>query len=283
MDMQGMSYFAAPGDNGAFISTNPLYPILMASANPPPPFAHDPVCEPLADPGGTQCFDTVNLMTIVGGTQSASKTGTYTGCVTEAVWKTIPAPGRKPSRATAKTSPTLGWALAASARMFRCLRFSRPLSSKTKQRIDDEPEHPGRLGDGRRHLDNQQQWHPAHAPGEPAPRRSSGPALPPPSFTSSERTRRPRSGLKVCSNNYLYTLGQGPHYTSDFFGCHERDESTRTPADPTPLAGGAGLRPCDRLGKSAPLAPERSRVHPRRPLPPNSYDNATFIVETGRR
>jgi hypothetical protein len=60
--MQGQSLFTAVGDFGAFVTGDP---------DPPPP--------PLND-------NAANLMTLVGGTQSASGTGTATSCMVETTW-----------------------------------------------------------------------------------------------------------------------------------------------------------------------------------------------------
>jgi subtilase family serine protease len=91
MNMDGQSVFISSGDNGAYVSTNPIWNFITNEVGveypygsvTPPPLQGDQVCIPT---GGTTCFDAVNLMTVVGGTQSASTTGTNTACVSETVW-----------------------------------------------------------------------------------------------------------------------------------------------------------------------------------------------------
>ncbi len=61
--MQGQSFFISAGDEGAYVSGDPI-------ASPPPPF-DDPA---------------VNLMTVVGGTQAVTGQGTTTACLVESTW-----------------------------------------------------------------------------------------------------------------------------------------------------------------------------------------------------
>jgi hypothetical protein len=86
--MQGQSVFFAVGDDGAFVQTNNIWSAacqgdgltVPCGNSVPPPLAHDPFCPPTS----TNCFDAVNLMTVVGGTQSAAQVGL--SCLTETTW-----------------------------------------------------------------------------------------------------------------------------------------------------------------------------------------------------
>jgi hypothetical protein len=81
----GQSVFFASGDAGPNVASNPSFNCGGSACALAGPFAHDPITLQAAD-GSTQSIDAVNFMTLVGGTQSASGTGTNVMCMSEQTW-----------------------------------------------------------------------------------------------------------------------------------------------------------------------------------------------------
>ncbi len=93
MAAQGISVFIASGDEGAYVSTNLPLVKMEGTSLPVAPFDSKPTllgtANECTDGANPQCIAAVNLMTVVGGTESADLLGTRVACTTEVSWRNV--------------------------------------------------------------------------------------------------------------------------------------------------------------------------------------------------